>query len=96
MYRRSITFLHNYKSSHLLAIKAVLRIENTEHSLIQLREEFLQGVLQIHISILVVGLEVFEEVGKHVRISLVENSVGLLEHKVEIPLGMSQELGEEV
>ena len=73
-----------------------MRIENTEHSLIQLREEFLQGVLQIHISILVIGLEVLEEVGKDVGISLVENSVGLLEHKVEIPLGMSQELGEEV
>ena len=73
-----------------------MRIENTEHPLIQLREELLQGNLQVNVPILVVSLQVFEEVGKHVGISLVENSIGLLEHKVEIPLGMSQELGEEV
>ena len=63
--------LHNYKSYYLLAIKAVLRIENTKHPLIQLAEEFLQGHFQINVSILVVILKVFEEVRKDVRVSFV-------------------------
>ena len=73
-----------------------MRIENTKHPLIQLTEEFLQGHFQIHVSILVVSLKVFEKVCEDVRVSFVQNPVGFLEHKVEISLGVRQELCEEV
>jgi hypothetical protein len=57
-------------------------------------EEFPQRLLQIHVAVLVVGLQVLEEVGEDVRVPLIEDSVGLLEHEVKLPLGVGQQLGE--
>ena len=86
----------NRKSFNLLSVKAVLGVEDCKHALIKLREEFPQRLLEVDVPVVVVGLQILEEVGEHVRVPLVQNAVRLLEHEVKIPLGPSQQLREEL
>ena len=86
----------NRKSFNLLSVKAVLGVEDCKHALIKLREEFPQCLLEVDVPVVVVGLQILEEVGEHVRVPLVQNAVRLLEHEVKIPLGPSQQLREEL
>ena len=58
-------------------------------------EELPQGFLQVDVPALVVRLQVFEEVGEDVAVPLIEDPIRLLEHEVEVALGMSQQLCEE-
>ena len=58
-------------------------------------EELPQRLLQVDVPALVVRLQVLEEVGEDVAVPLVEDPVRLLEHEVEVPLGMSEQLSEE-
>ena len=51
---------------NLLAVKGVLGVENGEHSLVKLGEEFPQSFLKINVAQLIVGLEVFEEVSEDI------------------------------
>ena len=76
-------------------IKCVLGVENGEHSLVEMREKLPQGLLQVDVPALVVRLQVFEEVGEDVAVPLIEDPIRLLEHEVEVALGMSQQLCEE-
>ena len=86
----------NRKSFNLLSVKAVLGVEHCKHALIKLGEELPQRLLKVDVPVVVVGLQILEEVGEHVRVSLVQNAVSLLEHEVKIPLGASQQLREEL
>ena len=86
----------NRKSFNLLSVKAVLGVEHCKHALVKLREEFPQRLLEVDVPVVVVGLQILEEVGEHVRVPLVQNAVSLLEHEVKIPLGPSQQLCEEL
>ena len=74
------------KIVNLLAVKGVLGVEHGEHSLVKLGEKFSKSFFQINVSKLIIGLKVFEEVGEDIRVPFVDNSVGFLEHEVEISL----------
>ena len=76
-------------------IKCVLGVEDGEHPLVEMGEELPQGFLQVDVPALVVRLQFFEEVGEDVAVPLIEDPVRLLEHEVEVALGMSKQLCEE-
>ena len=75
-------------------VEGVLWVEYGEHALVEMAEELSQRLLQVHVPVLVVGLQVLEEVRENVRVPLVEDAVGLLEHEVKVPLGVGQQLRE--
>ena len=76
-------------------IKCVLGVEDGEHSLIEMGEELPQRLLEVDVPALVVCLQVFEEVREDITVPLIEDPVGLLEHEVEVSLGMSKQVCEE-
>lgn len=56
-------------------------------------EKIIQCILQRHVPVLVVGLKLLEEICEHVRVPLIQDPVGLLEHQVEVALRVGQEIG---
>ena len=81
-------------SKYLRIIKCVLGVEHSEHSLIKLGKEFPQSLLQVNVSVFVIILEIFEEVGKDIRISFVQNAISFLEHVVEVSFRAGQHFSE--
>ena len=71
----------------------MLSVEDGKHSLVEMTEELLQGPFQVDLSQVVVLLEVLEEIDENIGISLVDDSVRLLEELVELQLGRSQQVG---
>ncbi len=76
-------------------VEGVLGVEDREHPLVEMAEEFPQGLFEIHVAVLVIGLQVLEEIRENVRVAFVEDPVGLLEHKVEVSLRVGEQLSEE-
>ena len=68
----------------LRVIKGVLCIEDGKHSLVEVSEEASQGVLQVDLAIVVVGLQVLEEVDEDVGVPLVDDAVSLLKQLVKL------------
>ena len=68
----------------LRVIKGVLCIEDGKHSLVEVSEEASQGVLQVDLAIVVVGLQVLEEVDEHVGVPFVDDAVSLLKQLVKL------------
>ena len=64
----------------------MLCIEDREHSLVESTEKFSQCILQVHLAVVVVVLEVSKEVYEDVRVSLVDDSVRLVEELVKFQL----------
>ena len=77
-------------------IKCVLRVQDGEHSLVEVGEELPQRLLEVDVPALVVRLQVLEEVREHVAVPFIEDPIRLLKHKVEISLGMSKQVCEEL
>lgn len=82
------------KSLCIPLVESILRIQHGEHPLVELGEELPEGLLEVDPALLVVGLQILEEVGEHVRVALVENAVGLLEHQVEVVLRVLKQVRE--
>ena len=76
-------------------VEGVLGVEDREHALVEMAEEFPQCLFEIHVAVLVIGLQVLEEIRENVRVAFVEDPVGLLEHEVEVPLRVGEQLSEE-
>ena len=76
-------------------IEGVLRVQDGEHSLVEMWEELPQGLLKVNVPALVVRLQVLEEVREDVAVPLIEDPVRLLEHKVEVSFGMGKQVCEE-
>jgi hypothetical protein len=49
-------------------------------------EKLPQRLLQVHVPVLIISLQVLEEVSEDVTVPLVEDSIGLLKHEVEVSL----------
>lgn len=80
---------------NLLVIKRVLAVDDLEHLLVQIIEELLERPVQARPALDKVRLEVLEQVGKHVLVLLVDDSVGALKHLVELFLRARQQIVEE-
>ena len=78
----------------LRAVEVVLRVEDGEHPLVEVSEEPPEGVLQVDLAVVVVGLEVLEEVDEDVRVALVDDAVRLLKELVKLKLRFDQEIHE--
>lgn len=73
----------------------MLRVEDGEHPLVELGEELLERLLQVHLALLVILLQVLEEVDEDVGVPLVDDPVSLLEQLVELQLGGREQIREE-
>ena len=75
-------------------VEAVLRVEDDEHALVELLEELIERVLQVHLPVVVVLLEVVKEVDEDVGVAFVDDAVGLLEQLVKLELRLGQQVCE--
>ena len=73
----------------------MLRVEDGEHPLVELGEELLERLLQVHLALLVILLQVLEEVDENVGVPLVDDPVSFLEQLVELQLGGREQIREE-
>lgn len=69
----------------------IVAVDDGEHLLIELIEELVHHVGEVELAAQKVALELHEQLAKHVRVLLVNHSVGLLEHLVEAVSGLSEE-----
>jgi hypothetical protein len=46
--------------------------------LVEVGEEASEGILQVDLAIVIVGLQVLEEVNEHVRVSFIDDAISLL------------------
>lgn len=83
-------------ASQVLLVESILGVYHGEHLLVEEDEEVVHGLRELDAPFGVVQLELREEVGEDPRVLQVDDPVGLLEHLVELLLGLGHYVLEEV
>lgn len=73
----------------------IVAVDDGEHLLIELIEELVHHVGEVEFAAQKVAFELHEQLAEHVRVLLVNHSVGLLEHLVEAVSGLREQRLEE-
>lgn len=73
----------------------IVAVDDGEHLLIELIEELVHHVGEVEFSAQKIAFELHKQLAEHVRVLLVNHSVGLLEHLVEAVSGLREQRLEE-
>lgn len=68
---------------NLLIVEVIMAVDDCEHLLIKLIEEFVHHVGEVEFAAQKVSFEFHKKLTENVRVLLVDNPVGLLEHLME-------------
>lgn len=75
--------LTHVRSINLRLVNVIMAVDDGEHFLVELIEELVQHFGEIESAPEQISFEFDEQIAEHVRVLLVEKSIGLLEHVVK-------------
>lgn len=74
----------------------IVTVDDGEHLLVQLVEEFVHHVGEIEFTAQKISFELDEQLAEHVRVLLVDDSISLLEHLMEAVSRLREQRFEEL